>query len=87
MSDSSTKIQAVWRGYKVRKNVKVFDGCGELPNYENVITWQHFKVEWVNEGKIPIYRLSEYTRKLYNELDKKRFNNPNFGGCGCEYCR
>jgi len=82
MSDSSTKIQAVWRGYKVRKNVKVFDGCGELPNYENVITWQHFKVEWVNEGKIPIYRLSEFWISVYNELDKKRL-----ACCGCEYCR
>ena len=69
----ATKIQSLWRGYKIRKNVKVFDGTGVLPNYVNVDSWEMFKIIWVDEGKIPIYRLSEYWRRVLKPTeDEKR---------------
>jgi hypothetical protein len=69
--DYATRIQSLWRGKSVRMNVKIYDGTGELPNFIKTDTWELFKSAWVGEGKIPIYRLSEYWRKVRNPTDKE----------------
>jgi len=68
----ATKIQSLWRGRKIRKKVKIFDGTGKLPNYMNVDSWKIFRVMWKREGKIPIYRLSEYGRRVRNPTDDEK---------------
>lgn len=65
-------IQKMWRGKSVRKNVKVYDGVGELPNSIKTDTWGLFKSVWKKEGKIPIYRLSEYWRKFIHPTDTEK---------------
>ena len=64
-------IQKLWRGNSVRKNVKVYDGVGELPNFIKTDTWGLFKSAWVKEGKIPIYRLSEYWWKILHPKEEE----------------
>ena len=64
-------IQKLWRGKSVRKNVKVYDGVGELPNFIKTDTWGLFKSAWVKEGKIPIYRLSEYWWKILHPKEEE----------------
>ena len=65
-------IQSLWRGKSVRKNIKVFNGVGELPNFMKTDTWRLFKSSWKKKGKIPIYRLSEYWRKIRHPTDEEK---------------
>lgn len=69
---SATKIQAFLRGYKIRKNVKIYDGVGELPNFIKTDGWRLFKSAWLKAGKIPIYRLSEYWRRIRHPTDDEK---------------
>jgi hypothetical protein len=69
---AAVMVQKLWRGKSVRKNVKVYDGVGELPNFMKTDTWQLFKSSWKREGKIPIYRLSEYWRKFLHPTDTEK---------------